>query len=290
MTTSKIVFILTFFLILKCAFNIPVLLAEVSKVVIYPTVESPSDPRSGHPLELLKICETKQSAFVLKESPLKVTQGRSLQLLSQSRGIDIAWGATSDIREADFLPVRIPIDKGLIGWRLLLIRKDNNDFFQNLKNINELKSLRTVQGHDWPDLRILEFNKFNVVKIADYENMFKLLAYGRVDYVPRSVTEIQQEIDEHPELSLAIDSRYLIKYNSAKYFFVNKNNTDLAVQIESCLKDLISDGTFDAVFNKHFKKIIEVVKLNERETVFLENPFLPESTPMNMPSLWYRPE
>ena len=41
--------------------------------------------------------------------------------LASSQGtVDICWTMSTDERETQILPIRIPIDKGLIGWRIAL--------------------------------------------------------------------------------------------------------------------------------------------------------------------------
>lgn len=55
---------------------------------------------------------------------------------------------TSNEREEQYLPVRIPIYRGLGSYRVLLIQKDDQPMFSQLKNNKSMQQLRFAQVHD----------------------------------------------------------------------------------------------------------------------------------------------
>ena len=69
------------------------------------------------------------------------TQNRAIRLLGAENGIDVFWSVTSDEREKQALAVRIPIVKGVLGYRLGVIKKSRLEFFTKLRSDGELKKL-----------------------------------------------------------------------------------------------------------------------------------------------------
>src|SRR5262249_37190127 len=159
-------------------------------------------------------------------SPVTMPQSRSL-LEVEHGNLDVCWSVATRERDARLRAISIPIDFGLIGWRVLLIRRDAAAKFSEIRTLSDLAP-RTAgpagQGHDWPDLPILRANGLTVVPSSTYEGLFQMLARRRIDYVPRAVSEFAGELDEHASLPLAIEPALMIHYPSAIYFFVARGN------------------------------------------------------------------
>lgn len=210
--------------------------------------------------------------------------------ISLATGVyDIHWLHTNRQRETRLRPIRIPLLKGMIGWRLLLIPEQAQERFSAITHVDQLRKLRTVQGHDWPDALILQHNGFSVIRSANWEGMFRMLALGRVDYFPRGATEVHSEIAQFPDHGLAVEQSLVLHYPSAYYFFVARDNDELAEVIEKGLNVAIANGSFDQVFNTYFGEKIEAFDLNSRTVLRLENPLLPPKTPLERAELWFDP-
>ena len=148
---------------------------------------------------------------------------------------------------------------------------------------------RAGQGADWPDTRILRANGLVVDESAHYSDLFRKLAAQRIDYFPRSVQEIWGELATHHEGDFVVEPHLALHYPTAMYFFVNKDESSLAEDIERGLRKALQDGSFDALFQRHFGAVLEKSGLAEREVLELHNPLLPPLTPLNEARLWYRP-
>lgn len=210
--------------------------------------------------------------------------------ISLAKGLyDIHWLHTNRQRETRLRPIRIPLLKGMIGWRLLLVREEELESFAAITDVDQLRKLRTVQGHDWPDALIMQHNGFSVIRSANWEGMFRMLASGRVDYFPRGATEVHSEISQFPDHGLAVEQALTLHYPSAYYFFVARENEELAKVIEKGLNIAIANGSFDQVFRKHFAEKINEFDLSNRIILRLENPLLPPETPLERAELWFDP-
>ena len=213
---------------------------------------------------------------------------RDLQLLEQGR-LSVYWTTATIELEQAYRPIRIPLFRGLLGYRILLIRKGQQQKFDKMKTIDDLRDISLGQGQDWTDTRILEANGLNVVKSIKYQTLFHMLDGGRFDAFPRGLQEPWNEISAHPNLELAVEKNILIIYKMPFYLFVTKNNEKLAQDLEYGLRQIIEDGSFNEYFFNYptIKKTLEQVNIKNRIEIKLDNPFLSTETPVDKPELWF---
>lgn len=216
-----------------------------------------------------------------------ILQHKALNFLKENRQVNVVWSMTDKQRESELLPIRIPIYKGLIGWRVLLMHEDNRARFARLE-ASDLMAKNSVQGMNWPDTKILRANGYSVINATDYSEVFQTMQRGQADFLPRSVIEVSGEM-ENPELTnnLVLEENYVLHYPTATYFFVNKKNKILAKLIQRGLDIAITDGSFDKLFTETYTPILEALNVADRVILSLENPLLPEATPLYNTSLWY---
>ena len=256
--------------------------------VVYPRPMVNWDQRQNYASELLKMALAESGKdYQLKASESVQKQKRALKNMEDGSGVDVVWTVTSFERENRLRPIRIPIDKGLAGWRIPLIRKIDIERFGQVKSLTEIQQLNAGQGHDWPDAEIFRHNGLRITSSSSYIGMFKMLASGRVDYFPRSVLEVEQEAKTHSSKNIVIDPNLLIIYPSALYFFVSPNAKTLAEDIEKGLEVLIANGEFDKIFTRYFKDSIARLNLEQRQVIRLENPLFPSNeTLLERRELW----
>jgi hypothetical protein len=255
----------------------------------HPNSQAQYDNREEYPLELLNLALNKAAVpYKLLPYNERITQGRALRLLQHEDGLDVVWTMTSVEREEDFLPVRIPILKGLIGWRIFIIKEQNQQVFDNIKNVKQLKKLVAGQGLDWPDTDIMKSNGLAVESSTSYNGLFEMLRKGRFEYFPRSITEVWPELFQRPQQRLAAEKHLLLYYPTAMYYFVKKDNVELASNIQRGLELAIDDGTFDTLFYTYHQELIEKSTLGERTVITLTNPQLPKDTPLGNSKLWFK--
>jgi hypothetical protein len=91
--------------------------AQEKAQVIYAWPESMlDDARSELPILLLEqALMASGGGYRPRPAPRDLTQSRSLRHLRLDRGLDVAWTFTSSKRETALLPIRIPLDRGLLG-------------------------------------------------------------------------------------------------------------------------------------------------------------------------------
>ena len=259
--------------------------------LVYPRHQALNDPQQGYVTALLQMALARSGqAYALRRSELRMVQTRAMQEIATASGsVDVVWAMTSRARETQLLPVRIPIDRGLIGWRVALIQARQPQLLRSVRSITALARLSAGQMRDWPDSAILQANGLRLDTSSTYEGLFQQLAAGRIDYFPRSVIEVQTELASHAQLPLALDAHLVIRYPAALYFFVGKHRPELVRHIEIGLETMLADGSFAQLFQRHFGRLADGLKLSHRYVLELANPDLPEETPLARKALWYRP-
>src|ERR1700722_8111522 len=76
--------------------------------------------------------------------------------------LNVAWSSTSVAKEKNLLPIRIPISKGILGYRIALIAKDKQAKFDQVKTLADIRDFTIGQGLGWGDIKVYEANGFNV--------------------------------------------------------------------------------------------------------------------------------
>ncbi|MBS0307573.1 MAG: transporter substrate-binding domain-containing protein [Proteobacteria bacterium] len=265
-------------------------LAAQPLVVVHPDRPSVRDARYDFQISLLKLALDKSGVpYQMRPSKFGMEQGRMLTQLEKGLDVDVVWSMTSREREQHLLPIRIPIDKGLIGYRVFLVRPDKLAQFAQVHTLEQLRQFEAGQGSFWPDTEILRANDLLVYGATVYENLFSMLEAERFDYFPRSITEIWDELKARPDRNLVVEPSILLYYPAAAYFFVNKQNKVLARTIETGLRTAIRDGSFDQLFQTYYGEFIRKANLGNRTVIRLNNPLLPAETPLQQKQLWFQP-
>lgn len=260
------------------------------QVVRMPTLPGGQLPHTRYILALLD-AGLAGSGLRLEQVPTDMYQGRAIEALQQAGGrLDLIWTMTSDEREQSLLPIRIPIDRGLLGWRVSLMRADSLGLLGGVTDRLSLARLRAGQGEDWPDTAILRANGIPVEATPSYEQLFPMLAGGRFDHFPRSVIEIGSELAAFPqEAPLAIEPTLLLRYPTALYFFVAPARPELAATLTRGLEAAVTDGRAARLFRQLILPSLRPLGLPARRVITLVNPLIAaERLPLQRPELWFQ--
>jgi len=247
--------------------------AGAPRLVTYPSAETVSDERGSYYIQLLKLVLSKIDKSIEVRGSTD-TSGilRSFTRIAKGQGVDVMWAPTSPQRERDYLRVRVPLDKGLLGWRIFLIKDRDRERFASIQTLQQLKALTAGQVAEWEDAAILRANGLPVIDAMQYRDIFRMLAADRFLYLPRGIGEIQGELHNYQHLGLAIDTHLALHYPLCAYFFVARDNTPLAQDLETGLQRAIKDGSFERLFQQVNGPAIREAGLNRRRVFELLNP------------------
>jgi ABC-type amino acid transport substrate-binding protein len=238
----------------------------------------------------LALAHTRESGESFRMIPYAedTTQNRAVSLL-QSGAIDVVALGTNEERESKILPVKIDILRGIVGFRVFLIRAADQARISQMDDVSLRKQLTLGLNSQWADLPILRANGFSVTTSSGYEALFDMLAAGRFDAFPRGLNEAQRELDERRQHypQLAVEKTRALYFPYPVYFWVRKDNQALARRIERGLKLSLGDGSFRKTFEQYHAAEIATMRHEMRHVLRLASPILPNGTPQPDTSWWW---
>jgi len=253
------------------------------EILYYP--KRAESPRWNYALGLVHLAlQESGSDYVLLPTVDEMSQTRAARELELGN-IDFIWTGTSAEYEQRFRPVRIPVLRGLDGYRICVIDPERQSAFSAVQSLDDLKQLTIGQDPGWSDVRILEAAGLKVVT-APYDALPDMVERDRYDCFLRGAHEAPNEVAKHP--TLAVENDLLIVYPFTSFFFVNKTDAALADALEAGLKKAYEDGRFMRHFNSHpaIRAIFDEGRIEQRRRFDIPNPFLTDETRASPDQYW----
>jgi len=215
----------------------------------------------------------------LSTSKIPVAQSRVLRsLLDHREGINVLYTGHSTERENLMRQIDIPLSRGLLGYRVFVIRPQSQHLFQGIETLEGLTQRITVgSGTSWPDTTILRAAGFNV-KTGSVENLWQMLARNRFIAFPRGMNEVHAELKRYAETKLkeavATENTVMIYYPYDHFFYVAPEDETRANIIEQGLKRIYENGEFMRIFNSDpaISKSLALAAKYRRKVISLPNP------------------
>lgn len=218
---------------------------------------------------------SEQGKTTLTDFPSKPTEERGIGLIEDGQ-IDVSFLSWSSDREKRLRMVPIEIMRGILGYRLLLVKTAQRQRFSRVTTLAELSRLSAGFGAQWADLPILKSNGLKVIEVSDTALLAVMLENKRFDYFPRGINEVWENLDEMrlsaPDVVIA--PKIALYYPFAVYFFVSKSHQALADRIQRGLEILMRTGEFKKMFLQEQSDAIRKADLPSRKLLRLENPLL----------------
>ena len=264
--------------------------------VVHQGGESAGDTRNDYYWKLLDQVlartQPRWGPYELSAAPIYMNGPRSYYELQQG-ALTIMARSTGAELERSLLPIRIPLDKGLLGYRVFLIRREMQAKLAEVRTLEDLLRFSIGQAAAWNDVPILKAAGFRVVSGIDYDGLFGMLAKGRFDLFSRSVveavTELETRKDRYPEL--VIERTLLLYYPLPRYLFVRRDacGEQLASRLLEGFELMLKDGSFDRLFDEYQEPIERAVQMKSRRLFRIPNPTLGPETPLGRAELWDDP-
>jgi hypothetical protein len=240
------------------------------KQVVIPALHPSSREHAAYFPQLLGLAlektRTTDGPFQLRHYDQQLSSPRQASELKNNGVINVIWDGSNRQRETELLPIRISLLRQLNDYRVLLIRAEDRDKFAGIKTLDELRQLSAGAGVNWPSTDILRANGLPVVTSIGYEYLFPMLQVKRFDYLPRGIYEAWYEQRTHAAKGFIIEQTIFLHYSVPFYFFVSRDDPQLASRIERGLRIAIHDGSFDKLFNSYpaFKRSEAEIRAGKR--------------------------
>ncbi|ABA89537.1 hypothetical protein Pcar_2298 [Syntrophotalea carbinolica DSM 2380] len=270
--------------IMLCVWLLLPTVSLASTVEIKLPITSRNNQRDDFQIGMLKLLLEKAAVdYNITLAPEVYSQARIIHELKTGSGrINLYWMGTSDELEKDLRPIRFPVYRGLLGYRIFIINKRDQIRFDAVKSLEDLQNFIGIQGIGWTDIALLEHAGLRQLT-SRYANIFKMIDAGdRVDYFSRGISEGYVEVksrqNNYPDL--AVEKKLLLVYPFAMFFFTNRENTVLAEILEKGFHKAYRDGSFHQFFynHPHIKEMFEQTDVPNRIRIDIPNPFLPPKT------------
>lgn len=232
--------------------------AEPPMTYIYHRDEGDIDVRNQYLWRVLRgALEHTRAAYgdyVLEPSIAMHEKRRIYVLENNEAGINVSLFPAQRGLDDKLTAVRIPVDRGMLGYRVLLIRESEQAVFSAVRSLDDLKKVRFGLLSWWEDVPIMTNAGLTVVPGTSYEGLFKMLGAGRFDALSRSSSEVVQEFEVRGKdlPGVAIEKHLLLHYPMPAYFWFP--NTDdgrrRAERVRVGLTEMMKDGTLQSLFDQ----------------------------------------
>ncbi|MDC8774241.1 type 2 periplasmic-binding domain-containing protein [Roseateles albus] len=213
-----------------------------------------------------------------------VSQSRAFLQLAAGE-LELLSSMTSQAREAQGIPVRVCLYRGLLGVRLPIALSSRREQMEAISSPSQAQALSIGQVADWPDAKILSANGWKVERMAKLAPFPEMLKRERIDLFALGAIEVFPIVDALPGLTVL--DQWLIAYPSAFYFFVSPQSPALAERLRKGWELVLADGSFEALFDHWVGPQLLRAQLAERRWLILRNPDLPPATPLGDARLWH---
>ncbi|TNE83681.1 MAG: hypothetical protein EP339_00030 [Gammaproteobacteria bacterium] len=219
--------------------------------------------------------------YQVVSSSMMVQQRALRELLrADTRTVDIVNVATSQQREEELTAIPIPIDGGLLGFRVCVTLRSNLPLFENMRSLNDFRNrkIRIGQGQHWPDTQVLRAGGIPVVTHPSYETLFVMLRNQRFECFARGVSEVLYDLELEGDPNLVVEPNLLLAYPMPTYLFVNPADIETAQRLQLGLERAIEDGSFRQFLADYYQRPVHDLQLEKRTILMLDNPNLSDDS------------
>lgn len=192
--------------------------------------------------------------------------------------LSIHWMLESEERNTKFIPIKVGLTNGLIGKRILLIKKGNQHLFDNVKTLDDFRKLNLVGaiGNKWFDVKVWKENQLRFKEHSgNWKYIFSMLHIRSIyEYFSRGINEIRVESKEYP--FLAIEKNLVLIYDRDFIFYLSKDGVNAGFKykkiIEESLYKAKQSGLIERLVRKYWADDFEKLNYDNRIKLYLKIP------------------
>ncbi len=191
--------------------------------------------------------------------------------------LDVIVSGVSIEKEKRFLPIYVPLDRGLLGFRLCLIDKYSQSQFNQINQAIDFaqNGINIALVNGWPDIDIMQTNRIPVFAATSRTSLLSAMEKGEAQCFSRSAIEAQQ--DDNAIESLQLEQRLALVYPFADILYVRKDRPELHAALTSGLRMAIIDRSYYTLFEKHYANRLSELGFYRRKLLIMENPHISQA-------------
>jgi hypothetical protein len=286
MNNKKLVYIIACTLVSLCG------IARANEVKLWVTPYSSirADYEAQLVQHLLRNSVDRFGDFDLSITRSEYSYDRALRELSTGEQLNVfANPVSQNISSSKYPPILLkePIMKGLLGYRVLIVRGQDDQRLAQVSSIAELNTFSAGQVSYWIDKDIYDANNIKLATAPSLELVFDMLRRERLDYIPLGAGEVgailsQYQLDSD---NFTTSENLAIYYPFPVYLHISTTTPELKDRLEYALKKSKSDGSFNRLFSRFFSKTEDQLQRSSLRVVVLENPQLGKYASQEFPEL-----
>ncbi len=208
------------------------------------------------------------------QSVADVPQPRIDAMLEQGE-LSLYWYLPNAERNQKYLPITVGLTNGLIGHRVLFIKKGAQAEYNNVRTLDQFRALNKVGGFgkNWFDVRVWSANNLRYYEQeGDWKVLYRMVEAGNrgVDYFSRGINEIVAEAPQYPNLD--VEQNLMLVYDRDFQFFVAPGNRDLVPILTRALNQARQSGLIDRLVRKHYAEVFSRWGFERRIKIQLQTP------------------
>ena len=208
----------------------------------YPSL--PERPVDAYGYRLLDLALRRaERPYRLSVATTRVT-GRRADVQMETGEANVLDVGLAQDHELRFDPVAFPLDLGLSGCRLFLVRRESLPALESVRSLEDLRALRFGQGAGWTDVWLLRKAGLRV-ETAPFAALFRMLEARRFDILALGADEAHLLLArfqaEAP--SVVVAPSLALHYPFARMFIVNRNARPLHGALTLGLQRAFDDGS-----------------------------------------------
>lgn len=175
--------------------------------------------------------------------------------------------------------IRIPMERGLLGYRICLVRGAAPDMLADVKTAGDLRRFTVGQGLGWADIDVYRLAGIPVAEapFAAPTDPLRALAAGNFDLLPLGFSEYEDFLNKYDGAAYGIvaDRNIVIRYPWYRYVWVSRTAPDADILLPGLRKGLemmAKDGSFIRMFEQS-KGRIALDSLKGRTVIDLQSPY-----------------
>lgn len=239
-------------------------------------------------LRALELSEPEFGAFVVEERRINMKPKRALTLVETGDIINVAIMAANDDWNERTAAVHIPIRGGTLSYRLLVVRQDDLGKFEQVRTASDLKKLTAGLQDDWLTTKSFSAAALTMNTSHNFEGLFSMLSSQRVDYVPRAVYEVYDELElrssQFPHL--VVEPTLLLHVPMVSYAYVTPTNKRLKDRLAVGLTRLADSGELKQIFTQYYADDFTRAALKNRTLIDISDGFFASPNEFQHHHVW----
>ena len=200
------------------------------------------------------------------------------------------------VQQGKLRVIKVPLDRGLLGYRLNLLLSSQRDKLAEVKTASDLAHFSMGQNVGWMDIEIYRASGILTKEVKRWSNgeFAEQMEAGFLDLFPLGLEETLSYFLPHLQQKypqIIADPYLLVRYPGYRFVWVSPHPDDdaLYAALQRGFNTIVDDGSYLRIWAEHRKPPPNAF-FNRRTIIDLPNPFYDQNlVPSRYRQLLFRP-